>query len=120
MNNSVLLFFTLTAILVLTGQATPVNTTSVQPSPSPTPDSEQQHVSMVTYNEMVRNVVSVQQEVWILKERLSSNNSVNYTAQQFEYCFLKDVANPPGKNLTVRNVLRILCLKYIAIIILYI
>lgn len=105
MNTLVLLFFTITTILGilgLTAQAIPVNATSVQPSVSPTPSSEQHHVSLSAYNEMVEKIISVQQEVWILLKTFNSNFT-NYTVQQFEYCFLKDVANPPGNNLTVRN-----------------
>ena len=105
MNTSKLLF-TLTAILgilVLTVQATPVNTTPVQPSMSPTPSPEQHHVTMETYNAMVIKVVHVQQAIWLLLTQ--QYHFINYTGgldQRFEYCFLKDVANPPSNNLTVK------------------
>ena len=101
------LLFTFTAILgilVLIAQAIPV-----QPSTSPTPTPEQQHVTMQTYNAMVASIVHVQQTIWLLlREQSSPHNFINYTAaqaQRFEYCFLQDVANPPSDNLTVRNYL---------------
>ena len=107
--NTSKLFFTLTAILgilVLTTQATPVNNTS---STSPTPNSEQHHVTMGTYTAMVAKVVQVQQTVWLLLAQ--QYNFTNYTtaalARPFEYCFLKDIANPPSNNLTVNNILLI-------------
>ena len=104
MNTSKLLF-TFTAILgilVLTARTTPV-----QPSTSPTPTPEEHHITMETYTAMVSSIVHVQQTIWLLlREQSSPHNFINYTAaqaQQFEYCFLQDVANPPSNNLTVRN-----------------
>ena len=102
--NAKKLLFTFTMILAIC-----VLTLTVQaaPSASPTPTSEQHHATMDTYNAMVANVVKAQQTVWLLlRDRSSSDNLINYTAaqgQQFEYCFLQDVANPPSNNLTVRN-----------------
>ena len=106
MNTSKLLF-TLTAILgilVLTAQATPVNTTPVQSSMSNTPSPEQHHVTMETYTAMVGKVVHVQQAIWLLlTQQYHFNNYTGRLDQRFEYCFLKDVANPPSNNLTVKN-----------------
>ena len=112
MMNTLKLFFTtltvILGILVLTAQATPVNTTPVQPSPSPTPSSEQHHDFMATYTAMIAKVVGAQQEIGLLL--IQKYNLTNYTTtqnQRFEYCFLKDIANPPSNNLTVRNVILI-------------
>jgi len=98
---------TILGIMVSMSQGTPVNETSVQPTMSSTPNSEQQHhVSMTTYTAMVRKIIHVQQLMGqLLTEQSSSHTAINYTAAQadrFDYCFLKDVANPPSKNLTVR------------------
>ena len=115
--NTSKIFFTVTAILgilVLITQATPVNTTS---STSPTPNSEQHHVTMDTYTAMVSKVVRVQQTVWLLLAQ--QYNFTNYTTalvQPFEYCFLKDIANPPSNNLTVNNSLLICIYANIIII----
>ena len=104
MNTSKLLFTfaAILGILVLTARTTPV-----QPSTSPTPTPEQHHATMETYTAMVASIVHVQQTIWLLlREQSSPHNFINYTAaqaQQFEYCFLQDVANPPSNNLTVRN-----------------
>ena len=102
--NTSKLFFTLTAILgmlVLTTQATPVNNTS---STSSSPNSEQHHVTMTTYTAMVAKVVQVQQTVWLLlAQQYNFTNSTAALARPFEYCFLKDIANPPSNNLTVNN-----------------
>ena len=104
MNASKFLF----AFTVVIGICVLTLTIQAAPSSSPTPTSDQHHATMDTYNAMVANVVKAQQTVWLLlrDQSLSSNNLINYTAaqgQQFEYCFLQDVANPPSNNLTVRN-----------------
>ena len=106
--NTSKLSFTLTAIfgiLVLTTQATPVNNTS---STSSSPNSEQHHVTMETYTAMVAKVVQVQQTVWLLlAQQYNFTNSTAALTRPFEYCFLKDIANPPSNNLTVNNSLLI-------------
>ena len=103
------LFFKLTVILgilVLTTQATQAHCKPVhQPSPSPIPSSEQYHHLMVTYVAMIEKVACAQQEIWLLlKNQFNVTNST--TAHEwFEYCFLKDIANPPSNNITVRNII---------------
>ena len=95
---------TILGIMVLTAQGTPVNTTLVQPTPT---TEQEHHVSMATYTAMVAKIVQVQQLMGLLlKEQSPSHTVINYTAAQadrFDYCFLKDIANPPSKNLTVRT-----------------
>ena len=106
--NAFVLLFTLTAVildgLLLMVQATPM---LVHPTMSPTSSSKQHHVSMNTYTAMVTKVVHVQQTIGQLLRENSSSGIFNFTAaqaQRFKYCFLKDVANPPSSNLTVRNI----------------